>query len=122
MTSREQVKEVKQPKMVLGVEIPEGEEDDPFYSESNICHLLESEKQFAEGKVVVKTWEELKAMEKTSLVEHTPVKQPKMVLGVEIPEGEEDDPFYSESNIRAVLKSVKALAEGRGTAHELIEV
>jgi hypothetical protein len=54
---------VKQPKMVLGVEVPEGEEDDPFYSESNIRHLLESEKQFAGGKVVVKTWEELKAME-----------------------------------------------------------
>jgi hypothetical protein len=50
------------------------------------------------------------------------VKQPKMVLGVEVPEGEEDDPFYSESNIRAVLTSVKALVEGRGTAHELIEV
>jgi hypothetical protein len=77
MTSREYVKQetsivkympaehtpVKQPKMVLGVEVPEGEEDDPFYSESNIRHLLESEKQFAEGKVVVKTWEELKAME-----------------------------------------------------------
>jgi hypothetical protein len=49
--------------MVLGVEVPEGEEDDPFYRESNIRHLLESEKQFAEGKVVIKTWEELKAME-----------------------------------------------------------
>jgi hypothetical protein len=54
---------VKQPKMVLSVEVPEGEEDDLFYSESNIRHLLESEKQFAEGQVVIKTWEELKAME-----------------------------------------------------------
>jgi hypothetical protein len=62
-TSRAEHIPVKQPKMVLGVEVPEGEEDDPFYSESNIRCLLESEKQFAEGKVVVKTWEELKAME-----------------------------------------------------------
>jgi DNA-damage-inducible protein J len=51
-----------------------------------------------------------------------PVKQPKMVLGVEVPEGEEDDPFYSESNIRALLKSIKSGEEGRVTEHELIEV
>ena len=36
---------------------------DPFYSESNIKALKESIKQLEEGKVVVKTMEELEAME-----------------------------------------------------------
>ena len=36
---------------------------DPFYSESNIKALKESIKQLEEGKVVVKTIEELEAME-----------------------------------------------------------
>ena len=35
---------------------------DPFYSSSNIARLKESEKQFQEGKVVVKTIEELEAL------------------------------------------------------------
>jgi hypothetical protein len=51
-----------------------------------------------------------------------PPKQPKLVLGVEVPDGEEHDPFYSESNIRALLKSIKAGEEGRVTEHELLEV
>ena len=32
------------------------------------------------------------------------------------------DPFYSESNIAYVKKSVQELQAGKGTAHELIEV
>lgn len=36
---------------------------DPFYSESNMARLRESEKQLREGKVIVKTMEELEAME-----------------------------------------------------------
>jgi len=35
---------------------------DPFYSESNIKVLKESIKQLEEGKIVVKTIEELEAM------------------------------------------------------------
>ena len=36
---------------------------DPFYSESNMKAIQESAKQIEEGKVVVKTMEELEAME-----------------------------------------------------------
>lgn len=36
---------------------------DPFYSESNMKHLDKSIKQLVEGKVVIKTIEELEAME-----------------------------------------------------------
>lgn len=36
---------------------------DPFYSESNLRHLKESLDQLAHGDVVVKTMEELEAME-----------------------------------------------------------
>ena len=32
------------------------------------------------------------------------------------------NPFFSESNMTYVKKSVKELREGKGTAHELIEV
>lgn len=32
------------------------------------------------------------------------------------------DPFFSESNQKYVLKSVRELRAGKGTAHELIEV
>ncbi len=35
---------------------------DPFYSESNMRALEESEQQYRDGKVVVKTMEELEAM------------------------------------------------------------
>ncbi len=35
---------------------------DPFYSISNLTRLKESEKQFLEGKVVVKTLEELEEL------------------------------------------------------------
>ncbi|MBR0309092.1 MAG: antitoxin [Mogibacterium sp.] len=35
---------------------------DPFYSESNIARLKESEQQYRDGRVVVKTMEELEAM------------------------------------------------------------
>ena len=37
--------------------------EDLFYSESNMRRLKESEQQIKEGKVVVKTMEELEAME-----------------------------------------------------------
>jgi len=36
---------------------------DPFYSEQNMKRLMESDRQVKEGKVVVKTMEELEAME-----------------------------------------------------------
>lgn len=36
---------------------------DPFYSEKNMAQLRKSEQQIKEGKVVVKTMEELEAME-----------------------------------------------------------
>lgn len=36
---------------------------DPFYSESNIKAIQESVKQVEEGRIVVKTMEELEAME-----------------------------------------------------------
>lgn len=32
------------------------------------------------------------------------------------------DPFYSKSNQEHLMKSLKELREGKGTAHELIEV
>ena len=35
---------------------------DPFYSESNIAQIRKSDKQINEGRVVVKTMEELEAM------------------------------------------------------------
>lgn len=36
---------------------------DPFYSESNMAQLMKADQQVKEGKVVVKTMEELEAME-----------------------------------------------------------
>lgn len=36
--------------------------EDPFYSESNIRRIKESEEQIEQGKVVIKTMEELEAM------------------------------------------------------------
>jgi DNA-damage-inducible protein J len=38
-------------------------ENDPFYSESNMRALRQSIQEANEGKFVVKTWDELKAME-----------------------------------------------------------
>jgi len=37
-------------------------------------------------------------------------------------EGSPLDPFYSESNMNVLLKSIKQLEEGKGIEHELIEV
>lgn len=34
----------------------------------------------------------------------------------------QEDPFYSTANQEYILKSVKELRDGKGTAHELIEV
>ncbi len=36
--------------------------EDPFYSESNLRHLLKSKEQIRQGKVVVKTMKELEIM------------------------------------------------------------
>ena len=36
--------------------------EDPFFSDSNMKRLQESEQQFRDGRVVVKTMEELEAM------------------------------------------------------------
>ena len=33
----------------------------------------------------------------------------------------ETDHFYSESNMKALMRSIKQLEEGKGTEHELIE-
>ena len=35
---------------------------------------------------------------------------------------ETTDPFFSESNMAYIKKSVQELREGKGTAHELIEI
>ena len=35
---------------------------------------------------------------------------------------EPTDPFFSESNMAYIKKSVQELREGKGTAHELIEI
>jgi DNA-damage-inducible protein J len=41
--------------------------------------------------------------------------------GFIIPKGEENDPFWSESNLRVLKKGIKQLEEGKGVEHELIE-
>jgi len=33
----------------------------------------------------------------------------------------ETDPFYNESNMKILIKSIKQLEEGKGVEHELIE-
>lgn len=43
-------------------EISAPKKKDPFYSESNMQRIRESEEQIRQGKVVVKTMEELEAM------------------------------------------------------------
>ena len=43
---------------------PKKLDSDPFFSESNMKRLEESEQQFLEGKVIVKTMKELEAMAK----------------------------------------------------------
>lgn len=50
-------------KMIREKRIPFEVSIDPFYSESNIKAIEESVKQLKEGKVVVKTIEELEEME-----------------------------------------------------------
>jgi len=46
-----------------GVPVPEGEEKDPFYSEANLRELIRRSEEMEEGKFVVKTIDELIAME-----------------------------------------------------------
>ena len=50
-------------KLIREKRIPFDVSIDPFYSESNMKAIKESIKQLEEGKVVVKTMEELEAME-----------------------------------------------------------
>ena len=50
-------------KVVREQRIPFSIECDPFYSEKNMAYLRESIAQMKEGKFVVKTMEELEAME-----------------------------------------------------------
>lgn len=50
-------------KVIREKRIPFDVSIDPFYSESNIKAISESIKQLEQGKVVVKTMEELEAME-----------------------------------------------------------
>jgi hypothetical protein len=49
-------------------------------------------------------------------------KEKNIMEGIVIPPGEENDPFWSEKNIRYVLEGIHAADEGRLTEHELIEV
>jgi DNA-damage-inducible protein J len=49
-------------------------------------------------------------------------KKKDFMDGIVIPPGEENDPFWSRSNIKVLLESIKAADEGRLTEHELIEV
>ena len=49
---------VNQRKIPFEIEAPQ----DPFYSKTNLEHIRESDRQIKEGKVVVKTMEELEAM------------------------------------------------------------
>lgn len=50
-------------KVIREKRIPFDVSIDPFYSESNIKAISESIKQLEEGKVIIKTMEELEAME-----------------------------------------------------------
>ena len=50
-------------KVIREKRIPFDVSIDPFYSESNMKAISESIKQLEEGKVIVKTMEELEAME-----------------------------------------------------------
>jgi DNA-damage-inducible protein J len=42
--------------------------------------------------------------------------------GYTVPLGEEDDPFYSEKNLRHLQEAAKAADEGKFVQHELIEI
>jgi hypothetical protein len=48
----------------LEVVIPSGEENDPFYSETNLRRLRKSIRELERGEVVVKTLDELLEMSK----------------------------------------------------------
>ena len=50
-------------KVIREQRIPFTVESDPLYSESNMAYLRESIEQMKEGKFIVKTMEELEAME-----------------------------------------------------------
>jgi len=56
MFVRAVIREQKIPFEIIG-------SDDPFYSEKNLVHLDESFIQLESGKVIIKTIEELEAME-----------------------------------------------------------
>ena len=47
----------------------------------------------------------------------TTVRQQKIPFEI----AADTDPFYSESNMQVLMESIKQLAEGKGTEHELIE-
>lgn len=47
---------------------------DPFFSDSNIAQLKKADQQIKHGQVVVKTIEELEAMEKPFSANHLPEK------------------------------------------------
>ena len=51
-------KALRERKIPFEIEAPQ----DPFYSKTNPEHIRESDRQIKEGKVVVKTMEELEAM------------------------------------------------------------
>jgi DNA-damage-inducible protein J len=48
--------------------------------------------------------------------------QPLIRAGYPVPPGEEDDPFYSEKNLRYLQEAARAADEGKFVQHELIEV
>jgi DNA-damage-inducible protein J len=49
------------------------------------------------------------------------VRQRKIPFEVSVETTEEDDPFYSESNMKVLKESIRQLEKGGGTEHELIE-
>jgi DNA-damage-inducible protein J len=49
------------------------------------------------------------------------IEEKDIMDGIVIPPGEENDPFWSRSNIKVLRESIKAADEGRLTEHELIE-
>jgi DNA-damage-inducible protein J len=62
---RQTVRERKIPFSIAAEAEPvygEDDKDDPFYSEENMKWLMESIQQAKEGKIIVKTLEELEAM------------------------------------------------------------
>lgn len=55
---------VREQKMPLKLSLSKSKQEDPFYSEENINRIKEAIKEIDSGKVVIKTMQELEALEK----------------------------------------------------------